>query len=366
MRWRRILLLAAMLPGLLTVRCVAASPVCSAQSAILMDAESGRVLYEQNADEERLIASITKIMTALVALEAGRDLDEEVTIRREYTMTEGSSMYLKEGERVSLRALLYGLMLTSGNDAALALAGECAGTVEAFVDRMNRRAAGLGMEHTHFANPNGLNDEAHYSTARDMAVLTREAMKNPEFAEIVSTRSITFGERTLVNHNKLLKLYEGAAGVKTGYTQLAGRTLVSAAVRNGQMLIAVTLSDPNDWVDHAALLDYGFETFPRRRLCRAGKTVAQAVVQNGVAELVSLETDRDLWYPLKEGERVQAEWSVPETVDAPIGRGAVAGMLTFYKEGEMIGRSCLVFGSDVPVKPPERRWERILDFCGIS
>lgn len=359
-------MLAAMLPGLLTVRCVAASPACSAQSVILVDGESGRVLFEQNADEERLIASITKIMTALVALESGRDLDEEVTIKREYTLTEGSSMYLKVGEQVSLRALLYGLMLSSGNDAALALAGECAGSVDDFVEQMNRRAAVLGMEHTHFANPNGLNDEAHYSTARDMALLTREALKNPDFAEIVSTRSITLGERTLVNHNKLLKLYEGAIGVKTGYTQLAGRTLVSAAVRNGQTLIAVTLNDPNDWADHAALLDYGFAAFPKTRLCRAGKHAAEMSVLGGTADTVSLETDRDLWYPLKEGETVQAEWSLPETVKAPVSRGAVAGTLTFYKDGEIIGRSFLVFGADVPARPPESIWERILDFCGIS
>ena len=177
MRWKRLLLLAAMMPGLLTVRCMAASPECSAQSAILMDGDSGRVLYEKNADEERLIASITKIMTALVALESAKDLDETVTVKREYTLTEGSSMYLQVGEELPLRALLYGLMLSSGNDAALAVAGACAGDTETFVDWMNQRAHSLGMTHTHFSNPNGLNDEAHYSTARDMAVLTRVSMK---------------------------------------------------------------------------------------------------------------------------------------------------------------------------------------------
>lgn len=368
MRWKRLLLLAAMMPGLLTVRCMAASsePVLSAQSAILMDADSGRVLSETNADEERLIASITKIMTALVALEATEDLDALVTVKREYTLTEGSSMYLKVGEELSMRTLLYGLMLSSGNDAALAIAGECAGDTETFVDWMNQRAKSLGMTHTHFANPNGLNDEAHYSTARDMALLTREALRNSDFAEIAATKSITLGERSLTNHNKLLWRYEGAVGVKTGYTQMAGRTLVSAAERNGQTLIAVTLNDPNDWADHAALLDWGFENCPDFQLCRAGKVVAQTAVVDGEAELVTLETDRDVVYPLMEDETVQAKWTLPDAVKAPVSKGAIAGELAFYREGKLIGRSYLVFGADVAAAPEKSLWERVKEHFGLG
>ncbi len=368
MRWKRLLLLAAMMPGLLTVRCMAASsePVLSAQSAILMDADSGRVLSETNADEERLIASITKIMTALVALEATEDLDALVTVKREYTLTEGSSMYLKVGEELSMRALLYGLMLSSGNDAALAIAGECAGDTETFVDWMNQRAKSLGMTHTHFANPNGLNDEEHYSTARDMALLTREALRNSDFAEIAATKSITLGERSLTNHNKLLWRYERAVGVKTGYTQMAGRTLVSAAERNGQTLIAVTLNDPNDWADHAALLDWGFENCPDFQLCRAGKAVAQTAVVDGEAELVTLETDRDVVYPLMEDETVQAKWTLPDAVKAPVSKGAIAGELAFYREGKLIGRSYLVFGADVAAAPEKSLWERVKEHFGLG
>lgn len=361
-------MLAAMMPGLLTARCMAASsePVLSAQSAILMDGDSGRVLYEKNADEERLIASITKIMTALVALESTEDLEAPVTVKREYTLTEGSSMYLKVGEELSMRELLYGLMLSSGNDAALAIAGECAGDTETFVDWMNQRAVSLGMTHTHFANPNGLNDEAHYSTARDMAILTREALQNSEFAAIVATKSIALGERNLTNHNKLLWRYEGAIGVKTGYTQMAGRTLVSAAERDGQTLIAVTLNDPNDWADHAALLDWGFEHYPNFQLCRAGKAVAQAAVVDGEAELVSLETDRDVFYPLMEDETVRAKWTLPDVVTAPVSKGAIAGELTFYRDGAVVGRSYLVFGSDVPSAPEKSIWERIKEQFGVG
>lgn len=366
MRWKRLLLLAAMTPGLLTARCMAAfsEPVLSAQAAVLMDADSGRVLFEKNADEERLIASITKIMTALVALEATDDLDAAVTVKREYTLAEGSSMYLKAGEELSMRELLYGLMLSSGNDAALAVAGACAGEVETFVGWMNQRAESLGMTHTHFINPNGLNDENHYSTARDMALLTREALQNEVFAEIVSTRSITLGERTLTNHNKLLWRYEGAVGVKTGYTQMAGRTLVSAAERDGQTLIAVTLNDPDDWADHAALLDWGFARWPEVRLCRAGKAVAQTAVTDGEAELVTLELDRDVWYPLEEDETVRARWTLPDAVKAPVSKGAIAGELTFYRNGEEIGRSYLVFGSDVPKAAPRGILERIKAYFG--
>ena len=182
----------------------AAGPETAAASAILVDAASGRVLYEKNAREKRLIASITKLMTALVAVESTPDLEDEVTIQPADTLAEGSSMYLKPGEKLPLKTLLYGLLLQSGNDAALAVARHCAGDVETFVDWMNQRAASLGMEDTHFANPNGLNDEAHYSTAADMALLAAEVMRHEALAEIVGTKSITLGANTFNNHNKLL------------------------------------------------------------------------------------------------------------------------------------------------------------------
>ena len=273
------LLAAALAAGSLLCQVPTAQAVgTSASSAILMEAESGRVLYEQNAHEERLIASITKLMTALVALESGHDLEETVTVGEACTRAEGSSLYLRPGEEISLKGLLYGVMLRSGNDAALAVAEHCGGSVEEFVGRMNEKAAQLGMVNSHFANPNGLNAEGHYSSAYDMALLARACLENEALAEIAATKSATVDGRVLTNHNKLLWQYEGCIGLKTGYTEKAGRTLVSAARRGGMTLIAVTLNDPDDWRDHTALLDYGFSTYAAVTLTEEGKAVARRPV----------------------------------------------------------------------------------------
>lgn len=228
----------------------------SATSAVLMDAESGQLLFGKDPDRQMRIASTTKIMTALVVLEHC-SLQETVRIRPEY-MAEGSSMYLKPGETVTVEALLYGLLLCSGNDAALALADHCGGSVERFVGWMNDKARLLGMSGTSFANPNGLDADNHYSTARDMALLAACAAENPTFMRICSTMSAAVGERTMSNHNKLLHRLDGCVGMKTGYTMAAGRTLVSCVQRSGYRLVAVTLQDGNDWADHAALYDEGF------------------------------------------------------------------------------------------------------------
>ena len=234
----------------------------SATAAVLMDADMGQVLYEKNGDRQMLIASTTKIMTALVVLEHAAP-DDVITVTPDH-MAEGSSMYLRAGETVRVEELLYGLLLCSGNDAALALT-ECAGGLTPFVAMMNEKAAALGMAHTSFANPNGLDADGHYSTARDMAVLAAAAVENPTFRRICSSRSVTIGQRTMENHNRLLRQVEGCIGLKTGYTQAAGRTLVSCTERDGCRLVAVTLQDGNDWADHAALYDYGFRlTAPRR------------------------------------------------------------------------------------------------------
>ncbi len=207
----------------------------SASSAILMDVDSGRVLYEQNADAKMLIASTTKILTALVAIREG-DLNDVVTVSREAAYTEGSSMCLKVGEKLTLETLLYGLLLCSGNDAAVAIAEHISGSQEDFAKLMNATAREIGMEHSSFANPNGLDHEDHYSTARDMARLACAAVENETLVRMASTRSVTIGGRTMTNHNKLLNQIEGCIGLKTGYTMAAGRTLVSCVERNGQRL----------------------------------------------------------------------------------------------------------------------------------
>ena len=319
----------------------------SALSAILMDADSGRVLYEQNADSERPIASITKLMTALVALEQDDNLDRVVEIKPEYTGAEGSSMYLVAGEKLTMRELFYGLLLNSGNDAAVAIAYITAGGVEAFAEQMNKKAEELGMTHSHFVNPNGLSEDGHYSTARDMAILASACLKNEQLVAITSTKTVTIGNRTMTNHNKLLWQYEGCIGMKTGYTILAGRTLISCAERNGQRLVAVTLCDSNDWEDHKNLLDYGFSAYPRTVLQKAGKEVITIPVTASLTRFVSLIASETVAYPLQEEEQVSVKYDIPESVEAPLSQGQVVGSMIYSLHGAEIARVDLICGKSV-------------------
>ncbi len=253
---KKVLMVCSCVILLCTVAAYGAAPSLSATAAVLMDADTGEILYEKNADKQMLIASTTKIMTALVALEHAA-LQQEVVVTQNH-MVEGSSMYLAPGERVTVEELLYGLLLCSGNDAALALAEGCCGSVEAFVEEMNRKAAALGMEDSSFANPNGLDDPQHYSTAADMARLAACAVQDPAFVRFASTIQVATAERTMSNHNRLLRTLDGCIGLKTGYTMAAGRTLVSCVTRGGRTLVAVTLQDGNDWEDHRSLYEFGF------------------------------------------------------------------------------------------------------------
>ena len=252
----------------------------SAEKAFVLDAVSGRVLYEKNPNRQSLIASTTKIMTALIICEQCNVLDR-MRIPKEAVGIEGSSMYLQEGEVLTLQELLYGLMLSSGNDAAVALAIYCGGTVEGFAELMNDKARILGLRNTHFENPNGLDSPGHYSTARDLAVLAAYAMENPIFAKTVSAKQLKIGQRYLTNHNKLLWRVEGADGVKTGYTRAAGRILVSSARRNDRRIIAVTINAPDDWNDHAALLEEGFSRFQEQQIVTKGQVIGSREVMGG-------------------------------------------------------------------------------------
>lgn len=308
----------------------------SAASAALIEQSSGRVLYEQNAGQERLIASITKIMTAITALEHG-DKTREYTVTAQ-DMAEGSSMYLKPGDVLRLEELLYGLMLASGNDAALAVAHCVSGSVEAFVELMNETARHLGLIHTHFVNPNGLDAEGHYSSAGDMAALAAYALQNQDFRRIVSTASITIGDRYLANHNKLLRTCEGCIGVKTGYTKAAGRTLVSAAVRDGMTLVCATLNDGNDWNDHMTLLDYGFANYHMETAAPAGRVLASTLVREGTAVTVPLAVAEDLRYPITDDEQLTVVARVPLSVPAPVVPGQVIGEVCAYLEGEEVAK----------------------------
>lgn len=273
-----------------------------------MDADTGRILSSKGAHDRRLIASTTKIMTALVAIER-LDLDTLLVIPKEAVGIEGSSMYLKDGEELTVRELLYGLMLHSGNDAAVALAIAACGDVPSFVEAMNKKAADLGLHNTHYENPNGLDGKEHYSTAYDLALLTAAAMKNPCFSQIVGEKQIQLGSRSFRNHNKLLWMGQGITGVKTGFTKAAGRTLVSSCSRKGRSLIAVTLCDGNDWQDHLAMYDFGFSQYEDRTLLQRGQLVAHVPLMDG--RMGCLYADQSLRYSLSQGEMPSIQLRYP-------------------------------------------------------
>lgn len=339
----------------------AAVPLTSAESCVLMDADSGTVIYEKNPDSPMPIASITKIMTALVALENASP-EDNVEIKGEWTAAEGSSMGLAAGEVCSLRQLLYGLLLASGNDAGVAVACHTAGSVEAFAELMNRKAAELGMKNTNFMNPHGLDHEMHYSTARDMAVLAAAAMENAELALIASTKEVRLPSgRVFSNHNKLLWQCEGCIGLKTGYTSKAGRTLVSVCERNGTRLVCVTLRDGDDWADHARLYDWGFENYESRSIAGAGEPVCTLPLVSGMTSSVQVCTESELRLFVKKASEIRSLPRLPEFVYAGIKKGDRLGTLEVYADGELTAEVPLVCAGDVPVDSsvPLNFWERI-------
>ena len=324
----------------------------SAEKAYVVDAVSGRVLYDRKGDARSLIASTTKIMTALIVCEQCNVLDR-MRIPAEAVGIEGSSMYLREGEILTVQELLYGLMLASGNDAAVALAIYCGGTVEGFAQLMNDKARLLGMTGTHFENPNGLDSPNHYSTARDLAVLAEYAMENPIFRQTVSTRSVTAGQRHLTNHNKLLWRVAGADGVKTGYTKAAGRILVSSATRDGRRIIAVTINDGDDWADHAALLESGFDRFSLQRIVTKGDRVGSVEVVGGGGRQVELLAGEHFVYPVAPEEYPQVIAGGCDFVYAPVTQGSQAGWGYVMIGGKAVGRISLVYGQTVEQEVPQ-------------
>ena len=321
----------------------------SAQSYILIDGTTGAVLDQCCSDKRSLIASTTKIMTALVVCEQTNVLDR-VRIPVEAVGIEGSSMYLQSGEVLTVQELLYGLMLRSGNDAAVALAIYTGGTVEGFAQLMNDKAHRLGLENTHFVNPHGLDAPDHYSTAADLAKLTAYAMNNPIFAKTVSTRTVTIGNRVLQNHNKLLWQLEGADGVKTGYTKASGRILVSSVVRNDRRQICVTINAPDDWNDHKTLHENGFESFQMTRLLEKGQCVGTVFVAGGQGECVSLVVAQDVYYPLRDGEIPELILPVPGFVYAPVVAGGSAGYGNICLKGTLLKRVELFYADTVEME----------------
>ena len=333
----------------------------SAQKAIVLDGTTGRVLYEKDADSRSLIASTTKIMTALVVCERCNVLDR-MRIPREAVGIEGSSMYLQEGEILTIQDLLYGLMLHSGNDAAVALAIYCGGTVEGFAELMNDKARSLGLRGTHFENPNGLDSPGHYSTARDLAVLSAYAMENPIFYQTVSTKTVTIGNRYLRNHNKLLWQIEGAEGIKTGYTKAAGRILVSSVSRQGRRLVAVTIHAPDDWQDHKILLEEGFSGYQVRNLVQKGACLGTVTLIGGDAGSVELLADCDFSYALAPGEDPKIYIPGPGFAYAPVVDGADAGIAHVVVDGKAVGTIPVVYGQTVEREAEQEQgfWQRLL------
>lgn len=327
----------------------AAEPTLSAQCAILYDCGSGRALFEKGADSRQLIASTTKIMTGLLVCEQA-NLDARVAIPEEAVGIEGSSLYLRTGEVLTVRELLLGMMLHSGNDAAMALAIFCAGTPEKFVDWMNAKAEELGLTETRFANPHGLDDENNYSTARDLARLAAAALENETFRDIVSTKTATITGRTLTNHNKLLWRYGGAVGVKTGYTRHAGRILVSAAERDGRRLVAVTINAPDDWDDHCTLLDYGFAEFESRLCVATGQKLAILPVLSGTQKVVTVSAAAPFSYALLPQEEPEIRLLLPRMAWAPLEQGGSAGAAQIVLNGRVIGQVPLVWDQSVAIE----------------
>ena len=334
----------------------------SAEKAILLDAATGRVLYEKDADSQSLIASTTKIMTALVICEQCNVLDR-MRIPKEAVSIEGSSMYLQEGEVLTIQELLYGLMLHSGNDAAVALAIYCGGTVEGFAELMNDKARMLGLTGTHFENPNGLDSPGHYSTARDLAVLAAYAMENPIFQKTVSAKTVTVGNRYLRNHNKLLWQLEGADGVKTGYTKAAGRILVSSAVRDGRRLVAVTINAPSDWQDHANLLNEGFSRYAVRRIIDRGDLICTVEIEGGQAGVAEILAAEDFDYALAADESPVILLPGTGFAYAPVVEGGDAGFAYVCIDGKAVGKLPVVFGETIEQIPEEEKsfWEKLFD-----
>ncbi len=338
-------------------------PQVSAKAAVLLEQSTGTVLAGKNETRKLPMASTTKIMTAIVALEHG-NLDDVVTVSKAAAYTEGSSMYLHVGEQLPLESLIYGLMLNSGNDAAIAIAEHISGSVSAFAALMNETAKKIGAKDTSFQNPNGLDAEGHYTTAYDLALITRYGMKNERFRQIVQAKTKTVdldgkpNGRVLVNHNKMLKFYPGCDGVKTGFTKKSGRCLVSSATRDGMQLIAVTLHAPDDWNDHTHLLNYGFDTYqlwqpdiPVQECQVPGGTCAvSAQIKEPVSILIRKE-EKNLY-------RSEIRWN--EQLKPPLKKNQAVGKVVLYKGDQEMERRLLIAQNDVEVLIPKPTYLELL------
>jgi D-alanyl-D-alanine carboxypeptidase (penicillin-binding protein 5/6) len=328
-------------------------PKINARSAIVMDFESGRVLFEKNGYIKRPMASTTKIMTAIIALENG-NLDDIVKVSKNAASIWGSTIHLNAGEEISLRELMYGLLLCSGNDAAIAISEHIAGSVEEFLNMMNRKAEEIGAKNTHFTSPHGLDGTGHYSTAYDLAVITRYALNNPVFNEIIKTKSITMGKRYMANTNEMLSGYEGADGVKTGYTGKAGRCLVTSATKDGRRFISVVLfcdSRHQRALSSKMILDYAFANYYNKTLIKS-EYIGTLPVYKGFEKAVPIYVDKSVTMPLTESEyqSLYTRISLPSAVTAPIKERDFVGTLSVYLNNEILCESVIRAGKSIKKK----------------
>lgn len=359
-------LLPALLAALLLLLPAAASAreiSTSARSCVIIDERSGRVLLSHNADAPLPMASTTKIMTALLAIELG-DPDAPVTCSRNAFGVPGTSIYLSRGETLTLRQMLYGLMLASGNDAAVAIAEHIGGTVEDFCRMMTERAAALGCTDTVFLSPHGLPADGHHTTARDLALIAREAMKHELFREIVGTGRATIPwegrsyDRVLNNKNRLLSTYEGCTGIKTGYTRKAGRCLVFGAERDGMRIIGVVLNC-SDWFDEAArLMDAAFGQYEAVTMLCEGECVGVLPVGMSGGQSVSVLLSADLSGVVPRGSVPLVETELPDMPEAPVIAGQRLGTARLISGGQVIAEVPLVASDTVHRDDFPSRWER--------
>jgi D-alanyl-D-alanine carboxypeptidase/D-alanyl-D-alanine carboxypeptidase (penicillin-binding protein 5/6) len=330
----------------------------SASAAILIEADTGTVLFSKNEKQHRSIASTTKIMTTLLTLEAG-DLDGQFTVDSTAILAEGTSMGLKEGDIVTRRALCYGMLLPSGNDAANAAAINISGSYSAFAEKMNRKAIALGMENSNFVTPSGLDADGQYSCAYDLALLTAYALKNEDFREICCKKSakVKFGnppyERWLNNSNKLLKNYPDCIGVKTGFTDNAGRTLVSAASRNGITLIAVTLNAPDDWDDHTRMLDYGFSKVKKHSVSYDTENLTLVVTGSEKESVRLVAKQANLPLTKSQLNKVTTVVHLPKFIYADVKKGEAVGRIEYILNDRIIAVSEIYTAEECVKKPQE-------------
>lgn len=331
--------------------------ISDAKSSILMDVNTGRVLYSNNSNLKLPMASTTKIITVLLAIE-NADLNDIVSISRNASIQEGSSVYLKEGEKLKLEDLLYCIMLRSGNDAAVAVAEHISGSVEDFAKLMNNRASTIGAKNTNFTNPHGLPDNDHYTTSYDLALITRDALKNKIFAKIVGTKKYTISrlsneswDRVLQNKNKMLWQYPGGDGVKTGYTKKAGRCLVSSATKENWQILCVVLNCSDTWGSSAKLLNYGFENYDNIKVIDKQNTIINLNIKKGKEKYIQVIPKNDLYVPLlkinDEYEKIDYIQNLPKIIKAPIKKNEKAGVLKVYAGNFLLGQVDLMYNKDV-------------------